>query len=280
MTRIELGKVGVSLNVSADDSYLHDAVELEKLGYSTIWVPGGQLKTLRPLAEILEATSTVSVAAAVIPLDVYDADTVIATYADLEARHPGRFVVGLGGPQRAAKPLADLIGFLDRLDTAEQPVPVDRRILAAIGPRKLAVARERFAGAIPLLVTPEYTAEARRILGPDSTLIVDEFVVLEPDASQARDIARQPLEFLAGVGGYAASFRRMGFSDGDIADLSDRLVDAVVAWGDADAIAARVRAQFDAGADQVVIGALNGHSHPDRLAVERELAEKLPLRVG
>ncbi|AYY13095.1 TIGR03620 family F420-dependent LLM class oxidoreductase [Actinobacteria bacterium YIM 96077] len=275
MTRIELGQIGVSLNVSADDTYLHDAAELEKLGYSTIWVPGGQLTTLTPLADILDATSTISVAPAIIPLDLYGPDTVLATYADLETRHPGRFIVGLGGPQRAAKPLAALSQFLDQLDAAERPVPVDRRIVAAIGPRKLALAREQSAGTIPLLVTPEYTADARRILGPDSTLIVDELVVLESDSSRARDIARQPLSFLASVSGYAANFRRMGFNDTDVSDLSDRLVDAVTAWGDADAIAARVQAHLDAGADHVVLSVLNDHDGPDRLAVERELAHKL-----
>ena len=126
--------------------------------------------------------------------------------------------------------------YLDRLDHAVSPLPAGRLILAALGPRKLELTRDRAAGAIPLLVTPGYTKQARGILGEESTLIISQMIVLDTDATQARETARTPLRFLSGVSGYRANFARMGFTDSDIAGLSDRLVDDLVTWGDASTI--------------------------------------------
>jgi probable F420-dependent oxidoreductase len=276
MTKLELGPIGVALDVSADNSYLDAAIEVEKLGYSTIWLPGGQLATLSPIAKIIDATSAILVAPAIIPLDVYDPETVTTAYADLEATDPGRFIVGLGGPQ-TPRPLRALNEFLDRLDTGEPPVPAERRILAALGPRKLALARDRCAGAVPLLVTPAYTAYARRVLGQDSTLVVDQLVVLDNDPTTARETARGPLRFLVGggVGGYAENIQRMGFGGDDLSELSDRLVDELVTWGDVDAIAARVGEHLEAGADQVILGVLHDGDQPGPVDVARRLANRL-----
>jgi probable F420-dependent oxidoreductase len=274
MTKLELGRIGISLNVSDDDTYLDEAAEIEELGYSTIWVPGGQLDSLDRIAELVRATTTIKVAPGIIPVDVYAADAVTALYADLEADAPGRFVVGLGGPQKP-RPLKELNRYLDQLDASTPPVPASRRVLAALGPRKLELARDRSGGAIALLVTPDYTRDARAILGPDSTLVLDQFVVLDSDASRARETARGPLRFLSGVAGYRSSFERMGYSDEDIDDLSDRLVDDLVAWGDADAVAARVDEQFAAGADQVVLGVLTEGDQPGPIDVARQLASRL-----
>ena len=105
--------------------------------------------------------------------------------------------------------------------------------LAALGPRKLELARDRAAGAIPLLVTPAYTSAARRILGDEATLIIDQMIVLDTDVTRAREIARRPLQFLSGISGYRANFARMGFTGADIDGLTDRIVDELVAWGDA-----------------------------------------------
>ncbi|HTF53494.1 MAG TPA: TIGR03620 family F420-dependent LLM class oxidoreductase [Pseudonocardia sp.] len=276
MTKLDLGPIGVALDVSADDSYLDAAIEVEKLGYATIWLAGGQLASLDPIAKIIRATTAIPVAPGIIPLDVYGPEAVTAMYADLEATHPGRFVVGLGGPQ-TPRPLRALNEFLDRLDTGEPPVPADRRILAALGPRKLALARDRCAGAVPLLVTPAYTADARRVLGQDSTLVIDQLVVLDTDPTTARETARGPLRFLVGggIGGYAENIRRMGFSGEDISELSDHLVDELVTWGDADAITARVGEHLQAGADQVVLGVLHSGDQPGPIDVARELANRL-----
>jgi probable F420-dependent oxidoreductase len=274
MSKLDLGPIGVALNVSADETYLDQAAELEQLGYSAVWLPGGQLDSLDPIAKIAAATTAIPVATAIISLDVYEPAAVTALYAELEASAPGRFIVGLGGPQKP-QPLQALNDYLDQLDQGDPPVPAARRILAAIGPRKLELARDRAAGSIPLLVTPAYTSAARRILGEESALIIDQMVVLDIDAARARETARGPLRFLSGVGGYQASFTRMGFTDTDIADLSDRLVDELVAWGDAGAITARVREHLTAGADQVVLQVLNAGDQPGPIEVARQLAGSL-----
>ena len=274
MTKLDLGPIGVALNVSADDRYLGEAAELEELGYSAIWLPGGQIDVLDRITQIARATKTIPVASAIISLDVYEPGAVIQLYAQLQASAPDRFIVGLGGPQKP-RPLQALNAYLDQLDRAEPPVPAGRRILAALGPRKLELARQRSAGAIALLVTPAYTRAARRILGPQSTLVIDQMLVLDTDAVRARQAARRPLQFLSGVSGYRASFARMGFTDTDIADLSDRLVDELVTWGDADTITARIHEHLLAGADQVVLTILNEAAHPSPIEAARQLAGRL-----
>ena len=275
MTRIEgLGPVGITLNISPDETYLDEAARLESLGYSAIWLRGGQIDSLDRISAVVRATDSIPVATGIIPVGVYDSGAVAQLHADLQTTAPDRFVVGLGGPQ-VPRPLRALNDYLDRLDRFDPPVPAERRILAALGPRKLELARDRAAGAVLLLVTPDYTAEARRILGPDATLVVSLMTVLGTDAAQARDTARVPLRFLSGVGGYATNFARMGFGADDIAGLSDRLVDDLVAWGDADAIVARVHSHLAAGADHVVVSELG--ERPDEAA--RQLARLLPLRA-
>ncbi len=277
MTKASAGRIGISVDVSDADTYLDDAVKIENLGYSTIWLPGGQLDRLERLSDLLAATRTIQIAAGIIPVDVYDPTRVTEFYAKADRRAPGRLLVGLGGPQQP-KPLAGLTDYLDRLEAEANPIPRDRRILAALGPRKLELARDRSAGAITLLVTPDSTSKSRVILGERPTLIVDQLVVLDRDPPRARETARRPLTFLSTVAGYPASFARMGFSDTEIADLSDRLVDELVAWGDPRTIAARVCEQLEAGADQVVLGVLTGAGQPGPLDVARELAEWLPLQ--
>ena len=274
MSTLDLGPVGVALTVSADGVYLDEAAEVEQLGYSALWLPGGQIDRLDRITNVVRATTAIPVASAIISPDVYDAAAVTALYADLQATSPDRFIIGLGGPQQP-RALHLLRAYLVELDGAEPPVPVERRMLAALGPRKLALARDRCAGAIALLVTPDYTAEARRILGPNPALVIDQMVVLDTDEARARETARGPLRFLSGVGGYVANFARMGFAETDIAELNDRLVDELVAWGDADTVAARVREHLAAGADHVVLGVLNEADQPGPIEVARQLASRL-----
>ncbi|ASR34430.1 LLM class F420-dependent oxidoreductase [Prauserella marina] len=267
-----LGPVGVALNVSADNAHLAEAAELEALGYSAVWLPGGDIDSLGRVGDLLAATTSVRVGTAVIPPDVYDADAVVTAYARFERDHPGRFLAGFGSPQRARQ-LALLGGYLDRLDAAEEPVPRRRRLLAALGPRKLALARDRGAGAVPLLVTPGYTAWARRILGEEATLVVYQLAVGDTDAARARRTARKPtLRGLTGVGGYPENMRRMGFTAEQIATLDDALVDALIGWGDDAAIAARVGEHLEAGADHVVLGVLHDGDQPGPAELARGLA--------
>jgi probable F420-dependent oxidoreductase len=273
MSALGLGPAGIVLPSLAEEGDLARAAELERLGYGTLWLRGGQLDRLGWAADVLTATTAAVIGTAIIPVDVYPPDAVAALHAQLEASAPGRFLAGLGGPQQA-RPLGPLSDYLDALDRADPPVPAARRVLAALGPRKLRLARDRSAGAIALLVTPGYTQTARRLLGADSALIVNQMVVLGTDAAQARELARGPLRFLSGVPGYAANFARMGFSAADISQLSDHLVDELVTWGDPGVIAARVREHLDAGADQVALTILNQRGHLDaaRLLARHVLA--------
>jgi probable F420-dependent oxidoreductase len=252
-----LGRHGAALNVT--DELEEHARAVERWGYSAIWVAGGQLGTLDPLLRILRATSRVAVVPGIIPLDVHGPEAIAALYAEAERIAPGRLVVGLGGQ---AGGIAALERAVDELDPA---LPRERRLLAALGPRKLDLARDRFGGAVTLLVNPDYTAWARERLGADVTLVADQMVVLDEDPQAARAAAREPLGFLSTVPGYAAAFSRMGFGETEIREMSDGLVDAAFAWGGADRVAARVREQEAAGADHVVIGALGGPGEPETL---------------
>lgn len=252
MTRLDLGPVGVTLDVRDDGGHLDDAALLEKLGFSAIWIAGGQLPTLDPLRDVLGATETVRVGSAIIPARVHPAEDVVAFRREAEAAHPGRLITGLGGVQ-GERPLRAMNAYLDRLDAADPPVPAGARMLSALGPRMLELARDRSAGALTLLVNPEYTAQARKALGDEAVLAVMEYVVLESDPRLARERVRGPIGFLTRVGGYPQNLRRMGFTEEDIAGPGDRLLDDLTAWGDVDGVAARLRRHLDAGADHVVL---------------------------
>ncbi len=273
MSKLGLGPVGMTVQVSADGRHLDEAAALEGLGYSAIWLRGGQIDSLSRIAEVVRATRAVPVVPGIIPVDVYPPGDVTRLYAELQARAPGRFIAGLGGPQ-VPRPLRPLHDYLDQLDQGEPPVPASRRILAALGPRKLEIARERAAGAVLLLVTPDYTRTARRILGTAATLVIGQMVVLQDDAARAREAARSPLRFLSGVAGYRASFTRMGFTGSDIDGLSDELVDELVAWGSTDAITARVNEHRQAGADHVALTVLDDDHHA-ATGSARQLARSL-----
>jgi probable F420-dependent oxidoreductase len=267
--KIELGPVGAVLSPAAD-GVVDAAVELAELGYSTIWLTGGQLAGLGRIADVVRATRTVRVATGIISVDRFPPEDVAALYAELEATHPGRFVVGLGGAH-GAKPLETLATYLDALGS----VPATARVMAALGPRMLDFARRRAAGALPVLVTPEYTARARAVLGDDSTLAVEQLVVLEADPQRARAVARGPLGFLGRLPAYHANFRRMGFADDEIARLDDRFVDALVAWGDPDAIAARIVEHTRSGADHVAVAVTTDSPATIPMQHWRQLAKAL-----
>jgi probable F420-dependent oxidoreductase len=271
--KIELGRLGAAVSAGEGTAFIDAAVELERMGYATIWLTGGPLDNLGQIAEVVRATERARVAAGILSVDRFPSDDVAALYAELEASHPGRFVVGLGGAH-GPNPLAALNGYLDRLDSGSPSVPQAARVMAALGPRMLDLARDRAAGAFPVLVTTDYVARARAQLGTGTTLAVEQLVVLATDPGRARELARRPLGFLGRLPGYQASFRRMGFSADEIQRVDDRLVDAVVAWGDAYAVAARVAAQRDAGADHVAVSVVtDADSQP--LAEWRELATRL-----
>ncbi|WP_410589167.1 TIGR03620 family F420-dependent LLM class oxidoreductase [Amycolatopsis sp. lyj-23] len=241
----KLGPLGATHSALDTDTAV--AVELEELGYDTLWLAGGQGNNLPRITEVVRGTSRIQVASGILSVDRVPSAAVASAYAELP---PGRFVVGLGGAH-GPRPLATLGDYLDEI---EDVVPPSARILSALGPRMLELARDRAAGAYPYLVTPDYIASARETLGAGKQLAVLLNVVAETDATAARDAVRGGgLRFLTGLPGYAANLRRMGFTDGDLADLSDRLVDGVAVWGGFDAVVARLREYRAAGADQVVV---------------------------
>lgn len=274
MTKLDLGRVGAVIDPGDADRLARTAVALEAAGYETIWVTGGPLQSLDQLAEVVRATGAARVASGILSVDRFPADDVAALFDALESSHPGRFVLGLGGAH-GARPLATLGAYLDRLDAAG--VPASRQILAALGPRMLDLAAERAAGAFPVLVTPEYTVDARARIGADPTLAVEQLVALAGDAARARELALQPLGFLATLPQYQASFRRQGFTDGEIAGRANRLLDALVPSGDAARAAAAVAAQLDAGADHVAVSVVSGRPAADSLDEWRDVASALGL---
>jgi probable F420-dependent oxidoreductase len=242
-----LGATHTALTTAEPEVAVATATELEELGYATLWLAGGQGNNLPRITEVVRGTSRIQVASGILSVDQVPSAEVATAYADLPA---GRFVVGLGGAH-GARPLGTLNAYLDEIDAA---VPAADRILSALGPKMLELARDRASGAYPYLVTPDYIASAREILGAGKQLAVLLNVVAEADAAAAREAVRGAgLRFLTGMPAYAANLRRMGFSDGDIADLSDRLVDGVSVWGDFDTVVARLGEYRAAGADQVVV---------------------------
>jgi probable F420-dependent oxidoreductase len=249
------------------------AAELESWGYTALWVPdvGGDL--FGALDRLVAATSRVTVATGV--LNIWR-QTPSAANAWWAAQPPGvrdRALLGLGvshGPligEEWVRPLAAMGAFLDALD-----VPAERLCLAALGPRMLALAGERTAGAHPYLVTPEHTAMAREAVGPGGLVAPEQGVVLETDPAKARAIAREAVSGYTGLPNYVRNWMRLGYTDDDVTTLSDRLVDALVAWGDAEAIAARVAEHRAAGADHVCLQVLQSPGSPPPRTTWKALA--------
>lgn len=242
------------------------AVAIEKLGYGAVWIGGSPAGDL-PFAEgILDATDTLQLATGIINVWTSPAEQSAETYHRLEKTHPGRFLlgIGIGHPEHTEeyrKPYDVLVEYLDALDAAG--VPPERRVVAALGPKVLRLSRDRSAGAHPYLTTPEHTAEARKVLGEGVFLAPEHKVVLtdgSPEATEAaRQVGRETVDFYLNLSNYLNNWRRLGFSEEDIAKPgSDTLIDAVVAHGTADAIAARLAEHLDAGADHVTIQVLGG----------------------
>lgn len=275
---IALGRIGVWRRQREVTPDL--AVELERLGYDTIWL-GAAAGDLRLAEELLDATSRITVATGIVNIWADEAATVAAAYQRVIARHPERFMLGIGVShpefnQRYQRPYAALVSYLDELDQAR--VPASGRMLAALGPKVLTLAADRAAGAHPYLVTPEHTRQARELLGSGPLLAPEQKVVLETDPERARAIARPGVsDPYLGLSNYVASLRRLGWTDADLADGgSDRLVDALAPHGDAAAIAGHVTAHLQAGADHVAVQALG----PDPIPAYRALSAQLGLAGG
>lgn len=250
-----LGAVGVWRGWTATDAAL--ARTVEELGYGTVWQGATPTSDLRAAEELLDATTSLVVATGVVNIWRSDPVELADSYHRIRARHPGRLLVGIGSGHREAtpervRPLDAMAAYLDVLD--DRGVPVEDRLLSALGPKMLSMAAERSAGTHPYLTVPAQTRAQRELLGPGVLVAPEQTVVLDDDPVSARRTARAFLEMYLGLVNYTSTMQRAGFTADDVADGgSDTLVDAIVAHGSAGDLAAAVRAHLDAGADHVCI---------------------------
>jgi probable F420-dependent oxidoreductase len=261
------------------------AAELDELGYDAIWIPDVGGDVLGSVEALLRATPRIVVATGILNIWMHEPAEVAQRRASFTEAWQERFLLGLGvshavlidheNPGRYAKPYSKMVEYLDALDAADVPFPADARVLAALRPKMLKLARDRAAGVHPYFVPPEHLVRAREILGPDSLIGVELAVVIARDPSSARETARRHTSTYVNLPNYTNNLREFGFGDDDFAERgSDRLVDAIVAWGDLDAIAKRVAAMRDAGADHVCIQVIRPDDELPR-ADWRELAAAL-----
>jgi probable F420-dependent oxidoreductase len=244
----------------------------------------------RPPALLLAGTKRIVIATGIANIYARDAVAMAAGQKTLAEAYPNRFLLGLGVSHvplveqlrghRYEKPVATMRAYLDAMDRAPYnsvpPATKPVRVLAALGPKMLQLAGEHADGAHPYNVNPEHTAEARQILGPDRYLCPEQAVVLETDPDKARDIGRGFLGFYLTLPNYANNFLRLGFDENDFKDGgSNRLIDAIIAWGDLDAIRNRIRAHHSAGADHVCIQVLTANPKALPLRGWRELTSAL-----
>jgi probable F420-dependent oxidoreductase len=230
---------------------------LESLGYETVWQGGSPPADLAHVSAILDATSTLKVATGIVNVWTADAAEIARSYHRIEAAQPERFLlgVGVGHPEATAtyhSPYQTLVDYLDVLDA--DGVPVDRQVLAALGPRVLRLAAARTGGAHPYLVTPEHTRLAREILGPGKLLAPEQRVVLDADPVRARALGRASVKPYLRLTNYTTNLQRLGFTADDVAgEGSDRLIDALVVSGDDAEIRRRFEEHLTAGADHVAV---------------------------
>ncbi|MEE3064351.1 MAG: LLM class F420-dependent oxidoreductase [Actinomycetota bacterium] len=240
------------------------AKEIEALGYGAVWVGGSPPAELAWVEPILDATSTLQVATGIVNIWTAPANEVAESFHRIDKAYPDRFLLGIGVGHREViseyrKPYDALVEYLDALD--EYGVPAHRRVVAALGPRVLQLSAQRSAGAHPYLTTPEHTAHARELIGPSAFLAPEHKVVLTtPDkkgADEARAVGRKALDMYFNLANYRNNWKRSGFGEDEVVRPgSDRLVDAVVAYGTPDAIAARLSQHLEAGADHVPVQVL------------------------
>lgn len=288
--RQRLGSTGVWLAVlrrSSIDAGRAAARTIEELGYGSLWEGEGvgANDVFVDQATWLAVTKRIVTGAGIANIWGRHPGATQVAAATLQAGWPGRAILGLGvshAPSIAAtgqvyeRPLQRMREYLDGMDAAAAAA-TNRgdvvRVLAALRGQMLNLARDRADGAHPYFVTPEHTARARAVLGPDKLLIPEQAVVVETDPAKARAIAREHTSFYLKLPNYVNNLKELGFTDEDLSGSgSDRLVDSVVAWGDVDAVTARVHAHLDAGADHVLLQPLG----PDVDTALGQLAELAP----
>jgi probable F420-dependent oxidoreductase len=272
---MNLGKLGVwaSLDGMTAADALAFAQRLEKRGFQTLWTPESRGRNvLVNAAWLLAGTSTLIVATGIANIYARDAVAMANAQRGLNEQSANRFLLGLGVSHRPlvsdmrghayGRPVPTMRGYLQAMRAAPYQAPppsqAPKTVLAALGPKMLALSAEMSDGAHPYCVTPEHSLQARQILGAGKLLCPELMVLLETDAAKARAAARAALAPYLQLENYANNWRRLGFTEDDLAGGgSNRLVDANVAWGDETAIRARIRLFWDAGADHVCIQSIH-----------------------
>ncbi len=293
---MDLGRIGVwqfQLDFASPAQAGETLAELEALGYGTVWLPeavGREAFVASTL--ILSQSSKIKVATGIASVWARDPMAANAAHRSIEAAFPERFCLGLGVSHGSFvdavrghnynKPLAKMDSYLDAMDAAFYmalpPATPTTRVLAALGPKMLELSKTKAQGAHPYFVPVEHTAFARGILGEGPMLCPEQAVVLSTDADEARRIAREHMATYLGLPNYRNNLLRMGFTNDDCDNgANDKLVDAIVAWGDEEAIATRIAAHHDAGADHVCIQVLSGRGVEMPLPEWRRLA---PVLIG
>ena len=290
---IQLGRVGIWQGVldGQPAGRVREVVaELDEIGWPTLWIP--ETVSRDPFvsaAVMLEATTRLRIATGIASIWARDAMTTANASLTLNEAFDGRFLLGLGVSHHTltewvrkhdySKPLTTMRQYLERMDASMfkgvAPAKPPNRVLAALGPKMLALSAELADGAHPYFVPVEHTVIARNAIGQDKLLAVEQMVVLETDPSLARAIARKHMGVYLGLPNYANNLIRLGFDEGEIADASDRLVDAIVAWGSLEDVVARVKDHHDAGADHVCVQVLMDEPGTVPLDQWRLLAEVL-----
>jgi probable F420-dependent oxidoreductase len=277
--RDQLGRFGIWRGAHQLTPQL--AAEIERCGFGALWVGSSPAGDLAQVEELLDATDTLVLGTSIVNMWQDDSHLVARSFARLQDRHPGRFVLGVGAGHREAtqryqRPYETLAAYVDAL--LGDGVPADRLVLAALGPRVLRLAADRTAGAIPYLVPPEHTRLARQILGPGRLLAPEHKAVLDPDPARGRALGRARVQTpYLGLANYTGNLRRLGWGEADLAGGgSDALIDALVAHGPAGQVAAQLSAHLAAGADHVVVQLLT-EPDADPAPGYRELARALKL---
>ncbi len=261
------------------------AAELDELGFTALWIPDIGGPVLDSVDNLLSATKRAVIATGILNLWMHEPWELAARYATLTQTHGERFLLGIGvshaplidskEPGRYRKPLAATRAFLDGIDGAPQPIPVANRVLAALGPKMLQLSASRARGAHPYLTTPGHTRRARELLGDGPLLLPEQAVLLTEDREEARAIGRDWLASYLKLPNYANNLLRSGFIADDLASVSDRLLDATVAWGSEDAVVRRVEEHRAAGADHVCIQVIDAGPREFPLEKWRRLAAAL-----
>jgi len=254
--RTEIGRFGIWRSASLVTPQI--AAGVERLGFGVLWLGSSPDGDLAQAEALLDATTTLTLATSIVNMWKDQAKLVARSYARVQRRHPGRFLLGVGAghreaTQQYARPYETLARYVDELVAGG--VPRDGLVLAALGPRVLRLAGDQTAGAIPYLVPPEHTAQARALLGPGPLLAPEHKVVLDTDPARARALGRSRVRTpYLGLVNYTGNLRRLGWAEEDLTGGgSDALIDALVAHGSPAEVAAQVARHLDAGADHVCL---------------------------